>query len=38
MLRTGIEEMIMRADDERQKIIEKRDRPEYMKGQDVETV
>ena len=33
-----IEEMVKRADEERQNIIESRDKPEYIKGQDVATV
>ena len=33
-----IEELVRRADEERQKIIEIRDKPDYIKGQDVETV
>ncbi len=33
-----IDEMVKRADEERRKIIEVRDRPDYIKGQDVETV
>ena len=33
-----IEEMVKRASEERQKIVEVRSKPDYIKGQDVETV
>ena len=33
-----IEKPVRRADEERRKIIEIRDKPDYIKGQDVETV
>ena len=33
-----IEDLVKRAHEEQQKIVEKRDKPDYIKGQDVETV
>ena len=33
-----IDDLVRRADEERQKIVEVRDKPEYIKGQDVATI